>query len=89
VTLRITVSCDGRHIRVDGRLSHEEVDELESLIGGDPSAVRLELCDLRSADAAGLVALRRFRDLGVSMRDLSPHLALRIDDAPDGSPEPE
>jgi hypothetical protein len=72
---------------VDGRLSHEEIDELESLIGGDPFAVGLELCDLRSADAAGLVALRRFRDLGVSMRGLSPHLALRIDDESDGSPE--
>jgi hypothetical protein len=82
VTVRITVSEDHclRRIRVEGRLSDEEVGELELAIGDDPARVWLDLANLRSADAAGLGFLRRLREAGVEMRDVPPHLAWRIEE---------
>ena len=81
VTLRITAAEDEtiRRIRVAGRLTGEEVGELESVIGDDPSSACLDLEELRSADEAGLAALRRLRAEGVEMRGVPPHLAWRID----------
>ncbi len=86
VTTRITVALTGngklRRIQVAGRLTGEEVGELEQTIGGDASGVCLELAELRSADAAGLAALRRLRAEGVEMRSVPPHLAWRIEGDP-------
>lgn len=80
VTVRITVITDRPRLRlrVEGRLSRDEVGELEQLIGNDPAATCLDLASLRSADATGLAVLRRLRAEGVTFSDLSPHLALRI-----------
>ena len=82
VTVRITVAEERsvRRIRVEGRLSGEEVAELDGVIGDDPSAVCLELSNLRSADAPGLAALRRLRATGIEMRGASPHLAWQIEE---------
>jgi hypothetical protein len=82
VTARITVAERGavRHVRVEGRLTGDEVGELEQVIAGDPSNVILELENLRSVDGAGLAALRQLRALKVEMRGVPPHLAWRIDD---------
>jgi anti-sigma factor RsiW len=82
VTLRIAVASDDhvRHVHLDGRLTGDEVGELEQVIGGDPRAVCLELENLRSADAEGLVALRRLRAEGVELRGVPPHLAWRIEE---------
>jgi len=85
VTTRITVGPEGkiRRILVAGRLTGEEVGALEQAIGDDPSAVYLELNELRSADAAGVAALRRLRAEGFDLRTVPPHLAWRIEgDAP-------
>ena len=81
VTLRITTAEEGtiRRIQVAGRLTGEEVGELEHSIGDDPSAVCLDLEELRSADEAGLAALRRLRAEGIEMRGVPPHLAWRIE----------
>ena len=81
VTVRITVveRSGIRHIRVEGRLTGEEVAELEQEIGADRPAVCLDLENLRSADAAGLVALRRLRAEGVEMPAVPRHLAWRIE----------
>ena len=49
------------------------------MIGDDPSSACLDLEELRSADEAGLAALRRLRAEGVEMRGVPPHLAWRID----------
>ena len=81
VTLRITSDENEtiHQIQVAGRLTAEEVEALEQAIGDDPSVVCLELDELRSADAAGLTALRRLRAEGVAMRGVPPHLAWRIE----------
>ena len=81
MTVRITVSKDreGRLIHVVGRLSEEEIEELEQIIGDDSTRTRLELSELRSADAAGLSLLRRLQLQGVELRGLSPHLAWRVE----------
>lgn len=80
MTLRITVCQQGpmRRIQVAGRLTGEEVGELDQTIGDDPSVACLELDHLRSADGAGLAALRRLRAEGVEMRGVPHHLAWRI-----------
>lgn len=82
MTVRITVveGAGIRHIRVEGRLSGDEVGELEQVIGDDPRhGVCLELENLRSADSAGLTALRRLRAAGVELHGVPRHLAWRID----------
>jgi hypothetical protein len=82
VTVRITVTGGraARRIRVEGRLSGEEVGELEQVIGDDPGAACLELANLRSVDDAGLALLRRLRREGVVMCGVRPHLAWRIEE---------
>ena len=83
MTLRIAVAENDegvRHVHIAGRLTADEIGELEQVIAGDPRAVCLELENLRSADAAGLVALRRLRAEGVELRGVPPHLAWRIEE---------
>jgi hypothetical protein len=84
VTIRFTVTEEGavRRIGLEGRLSAEEIEELEQLVGHDPSTVYLDLAELRSADACGLALLRRFRREGFEMRRVPPHLAWRIEEDP-------
>lgn len=84
MTIRITVTVEGavRRIRLEGRLSAEETEELAQLVGADPSTVLLDLSELRSADACGLAALRRLRREGFEMCDVPPHLAWRIEEDP-------
>ena len=81
MTVRITVAQyeRSRRIQLAGRLTGEEVGELEQVIGDDPSAACLDLAELRSADAAGLAALRRLRAEGVELHGVPPHLAWRIE----------
>lgn len=81
MTLRITVRQQRslRYIQLAGRLTGEEVGELDQAVGDDPSAARLELESLRSADAAGLAALRRLRAEGFELCSVPPHLAWRIE----------
>jgi hypothetical protein len=83
VTVRISVAGDDhgtRRIRVEGRLSHGEIDELEQVVGDDPGVVVLDLTHLRSADSAGVGALRRLRAKGVRMCGTSPQLAWQIEE---------
>jgi hypothetical protein len=81
VTVRITVTEEGavRRIGLDGRLSAEELAELEHLLEDDPMRVYLDLANLRSADACALALLRRLRREGFEMRRVPPHLAWRIE----------
>ena len=82
MTLRITVAQYAAHrcVRLEGRLTGEEVSELDAVVGDAPGAVCLELEDLQSADHDGLVALRRLRREGVDLRVVPPHLAWRLED---------
>lgn len=83
MSLRISTSTESgtRRIRVEGRLTGAEIGELEHAIGEAPDSARLELDDLRSADAVALALLRRLREEGVEMDGIPPHLAWRIDDS--------
>jgi len=79
VTLRITIVANpGSRIRLDGRLTRDEVSVLEQAIRSNSNLECLEVEELRSADAEGLAALRRLREAGIAMRGLRPHLAWRI-----------
>jgi len=84
VTVRFTVTEERkvRRIGLEGRLSAEEIEELEQLVGDDPSAVYLDLAELRSADGCGLALLRRLRREGFEMCGVPPHLAWRIEEDP-------
>ncbi len=82
VTVRITV-IENRpllRLRVEGRLTCDEIEELELLIGSGNGAACLELTDLRSADAVALASLRRLRAQGVQMIHVPRHLAWRIEE---------
>jgi hypothetical protein len=81
VTVRITVIANRPtfRLREEGRLTSDEVGELEQLVGSDPGPTCLDLEDLRSADATGLAVLRRLRVHGVTLSGVPPHLAWRID----------
>jgi len=81
MTLRITVCRRGPipALEVAGRLTGEEVEALEQAIGAERGCVRLELENLRSADHAGVCALRRLRAEGVALCGVPPHLAWRIE----------
>jgi len=84
VTVRFTVTQDRavRRIRLEGRLSADEIGELEQLVGDDPRRTCLDLAELRSADAPALEFLRRLRREGVEMQGAPPHLAWRIEEEP-------
>ncbi len=81
VTVRIIVDEKPgiRLIRVEGRLTAAEVEELEQAIGDRPGETRLALGNLRSADDVAVAALRRLRRLGVAMCGARPNLAWRIE----------
>ena len=84
MTVRITVGepASFRRIAVEGRLSADAVHDLEQEVGNHPDEVVLNLANLRSADAAGIAALRRLRAEGVAMQRTGLHLAWRIDEEP-------
>lgn len=81
MTLRITLVEKGpvRLVHVAGRLTHDEISELEQAIGDDQRSACLVLEYLKSADSSGLAALRRLREAGVPMRAIPPHLRWRIE----------
>lgn len=66
-------------MRVDGRLDGEGVTELERVVASLPGPLRLELTDLRSADEAGLEALRALRDRGICLTGTSEYLRLQLE----------
>lgn len=63
---------------VDGRLDAEVVGELERVVAELSGPLRLELAGLRSADEAGLQALRWLRARGIVLTGASPYLRLRL-----------
>ena len=63
---------------VDGRLDAEVVKELAHVVEELSGPLRLELSGLRSADEAGLEALRALRARGIVLTGASPYLRLRL-----------
>jgi hypothetical protein len=65
-------------LRVEGRLSGEEVDELERETRRTPGRVELDLSALMIADERGLALLRSLRDSGASLAGASHFLQLLL-----------
>jgi hypothetical protein len=63
---------------VDGRLDAEVVGELERVVAGLSGPLRVSLAGLRSADEAGIEALRCLRTRGIALTGASPYLRLRL-----------
>ena len=80
MTLFIASESDAgvRVIRLEGWLEGEAVAELERVVNGGSGPVRLELFELRSADAVGLAALRTLRAAGATLVGTSPYIRLLL-----------
>ena len=68
-----------RVVRLEGWLEGEVVAELESVVSGGSGPLRLDLSELRSADKAGLDALRALRAGGVPLVGASPYIRLLLE----------
>ena len=66
-------------LRLAGRLDLEQSSELLHLYDETRGAMRLDLTDLLSADAAGLDTLRTLRRRGAGLVGLTPYIALQLD----------
>jgi hypothetical protein len=86
VTVRITTFDEdrGRVVRVDGWLVAGDVAALEGAVGDRVRGTRLELADLRSADAAGVAALRGLAEHGARLHGTAPFLRLLLGERADG-----
>jgi predicted nuclease with RNAse H fold len=89
MAFRISVGMESgaRVIRVEGRLDEPGAADLRRFLAGSKRLLPLQLRELRSADEAGLRALREIRASGVPLRSVSPYLALLLD-APTHDPDP-
>jgi hypothetical protein len=81
VSLRISSHLAGECtvIQVDGQLRDDGVGELERMVADLVGPLRLDLSGLRSADEAGLAALRALRAKGAALAQASPYIALLLD----------
>jgi hypothetical protein len=80
VTIRIS-TLEGNHervVRVDGWLAACDVLALEAEVGDGVRGTRLDLAELRSADAAGVVALRGLQARGAVLHGAAPFLRLLL-----------
>jgi len=75
-------------LRLAGRLDLEQSSELLHLYDETHGAMRLDLTDLMSADAAGLDTLRTLRSRGAGLVGLTPYLGLQLEAGSSGSPLP-
>jgi ABC-type transporter Mla MlaB component len=82
MTLRIGPDDDlkGGAVRLVGRLTREEVPELERVIGLARRPLRIDVRHLMSADREGLAVLKRLRDEGAVLEGASPYLRLALGD---------
>jgi ABC-type transporter Mla MlaB component len=80
MTLYIASESDAgvRVIRLEGWLEGEAVAELERVAKDGSGPVRLDLSELRSADTAGLAALRTLRAAGATLVGTSPYIRLLL-----------
>jgi hypothetical protein len=80
MSLYISASSDSgiSIVRLEGWLEGEAVAELERVVSGDSGPLRLDLSELRSADTAGVAALRALRAAGASIVGASPYIKLLL-----------
>ena len=76
--LRITTARSGEATRVilAGRLAGESTADLDRIVGDAGGEIRLDLGELRGADAEGLALLRRLQAKGVQLERASPYINL-------------
>jgi ABC-type transporter Mla MlaB component len=79
--IRITTEPAGAAtlVSVSGRLAEGSSVELERVVHEITGDIRLDVGELRSADAAGLALLRRLRDDGMRLERTSPYIQLVLD----------
>ncbi len=80
MTLYIACESDAgvRVVRLEGWLEGEAIAELAQVVSAGSGPLRLDLSELRSADAAGLDALRVLRAAGASLVGASPYIRLLL-----------
>ena len=80
VTLYIGCDSDSgtRVLRLEGWLEGESIAELERVLNGGAGPLRLDLTELRSADSAGVDALRALSAAGASIVGATPYISLLL-----------
>jgi len=80
MSIRVETTSDtyGTVLKVDGRLTSEDVDELARAFRSAQTTTALDLSDLQSADPAGLELLREIIALGAEVRGASPYIELLL-----------
>ena len=75
--VRITTLKDkaATTVRVEGGLDRDNVSQLVAEVGPAPAGVVLDLCCLRSADAAAVHALQELMAAGAVVEGASPYVA--------------
>ena len=82
VTVRIIVEETAPYLRVriEGRLTADEIGELAGVLAEDLAHTELDLCELRAVDSVGLGVLRRLRDEGAKLLNVPPRLAFDLEE---------
>ena len=78
VKISIREESTGRVVHIDGWLAACDVAALEVALGDCVRGTRLELAELRSADAAGVAALRGLEARGARLHGAAPFLRLLL-----------
>jgi len=91
VTVKISSleESTGRVVHVDGWLTASDVAALVGALGDHVRGTRIELANLRSADSAGIVALRGLEARGAVLRGAAPFLRLLLGAETDDDHQPE
>ena len=78
MSIRVSTNTDaqGTILRVDGRLTSEDVAELSRTFADAAQPVVLDLSDLQWADRAGVDLLRQFLTQGAETRGITPYFEL-------------
>jgi hypothetical protein len=85
VPIRVDASSEGETnvLTVHGWLTHADVGELLRCVDERDSEPVIDLAELRTADRAGLEALRSLKRRSIKLRRAPPHLALQLEDPED------
>lgn len=88
LAIRITFDQDSsvRAALVAGWLEDDAVVEADRVLSGYPGLLRLDLTELKRADAAGLDLLRALRARGVHLTGVSPFMRLLLNTETSGPP---
>ncbi len=80
MAVRITKRTDGPQtiFRIDGRLRHEDVEELTSALRSVEGVTILDLSELQSADREGVEVLRELVSVGVEIQGASRYIELLL-----------